>query len=117
MSCVLLKVMLLCSCAANPPNQSSASAAMPLAPIPESEQPSLAIKIIDTYHGQRPDKVPLKKLYVVYFTCPTATQFRTTSNVCKLSSKTFAAFIGMGCNAMDLAQRHLISSAKRITTS
>jgi hypothetical protein len=36
-------------------------------PIPESEQAARAMKIIDAYHGPRPETPP-KKLHVVYFT-------------------------------------------------
>src|SRR6266581_5920612 len=36
-------------------------------PIPESEQAARALKIIDAYHGPRPETPP-KKLHVIYFT-------------------------------------------------
>ena len=36
-------------------------------PIPETEQAALAMKIIDAYHGPRPEQPP-KKLHVIYFT-------------------------------------------------
>ena len=36
-------------------------------PIPESEQAARAVKIIDTYHGPRPETPP-KKLQIAYFT-------------------------------------------------
>jgi hypothetical protein len=38
-----------------------------VAPIPESDQAALAMKIIDAYHGKRP-ATPPKKLHIVYFT-------------------------------------------------
>jgi hypothetical protein len=38
-----------------------------VAPVPESEQAAMAVKIIDTYHGKRP-ATPPKKLHIVYFT-------------------------------------------------
>ena len=38
-----------------------------LIPAPESEQAALAMKILDAYHGTRPEKPP-KVLHVVYFT-------------------------------------------------
>jgi hypothetical protein len=36
-------------------------------PIPESEQAARALKILDAYHGPRPETPP-KKLHIVYFT-------------------------------------------------
>ncbi len=45
----------------------SGAASPSVAPIPESEQAALALRIIDAYHGPRPANPP-KKLHVVYFT-------------------------------------------------
>jgi hypothetical protein len=45
----------------------SGMASTPIAPISESEQAPLALRIIDAYHCQKPEDPP-KKLHVVYFT-------------------------------------------------
>lgn len=43
------------------------TASRAVAPIPESEQAALALRIIDAYHGTRPSEPP-KKLQIVYYT-------------------------------------------------
>lgn len=55
----------------------SGMASTPIAPISESEQAPLAMRILDAYHCQRPEDPP-KKLHVVYFTpadCDPAEQY------------------------------------------